>query len=76
MKASCFTEWIRHPDGRGVQSKRSSCLQCGCWLAVRTGIFAGTETVVPIKWHEEDAEPVRVAVVQINPKTKLEESGN
>jgi hypothetical protein len=76
MKASCFTEWIHHHDGRGLQSKRSSSLQCGCRLAVRTGIFAGTETVVPIKWHEEDAEPVRVAVVRNSPKTKLEESGN
>jgi hypothetical protein len=36
----------------------------------------GTKTVVPIEWHEKDAEPVRVAVVQINPKTKLEEPGN
>ena len=46
MKTGCFTEWIRHHDGRG------------------------TETVVPVEWHEEDAEPVRVAVVPDRPEDK------
>jgi hypothetical protein len=78
MKACCFSEWILHHDGRGVQGKQLSGPQGGRQLPVAAGTPAGAEIVVPIEWHEEDAEPVRVAVVQIGPKKdkKSEESGN